>query len=72
MRPSQELEDERDDDEMIPYPFTQVVPPQPMTVNPPTILERITFIAIIALLVLMLWIICRGIFLSTRELWRLL
>lgn len=69
MRQSQELEDERDDDP-IPYPFTLVVPPQP-TVNPLTILERLAFVGIFSLLALFLWILGRGVFLSVRELWRL-
>jgi hypothetical protein len=69
MRQSQELEDEHDDDP-IPYPFTQVVPPQPR-VDPPTILERLAFAGIFALLALLLWIFGRGVFLSVREIWRL-
>jgi hypothetical protein len=70
MSKSQELEDECDDDP-ITYPFTQVVPPRP-TVTPPTIRERLVLIAIFSLATLLLWIVGRGVFLSTRELWRLL
>jgi hypothetical protein len=69
MRQSQELEDEHRD-EPISYPFTQVVTPRPR-VDPPTILERLAFAGLISLLALLLWILCRGIFLAIRELWRL-
>jgi len=69
MSKSQELEDECDDDP-ITYPFTRVVPPQP-TVTPPTIRERLALAAIFSLLALLLWIVGRGVFLSVRELWRL-
>lgn len=69
MKHSQELEDEHDE-EPIPYPFTRVVPPHPM-VDPPTFLQRLAFVGVMALLALILWIFGRGVFLSVRELWRL-